>query len=60
MIAPANRRQIDRLAMRRVLEVRRRRLAEELRLRVARIRELGADHSGRFHASHPRSTSGVS
>jgi RNA polymerase-binding transcription factor len=43
MIAPTKRRQIDRVAMRHALEVRRRRLTEELRLRVARIRDEGAE-----------------
>lgn len=50
MIAPTNRRQLDRVAIRNVLEVRRRHLAEELRLRAARIREQGEDVP---HAQNP-------
>ena len=43
MIAATKRRRIDRVALRHVLESRRRHLTEDLRVRIARMRDQGAD-----------------
>lgn len=50
MMAANTHRHVDRLALRHVLESRRRHLAEDLRLRVARMRDQGADAT---HVKNP-------